>query len=34
MKLLGINSVGLGATDQLLSDILHSSDPGEEMGVQ
>jgi hypothetical protein len=34
MRLLGIISVGFDVTDQLLIEYLHSSNTGEEMGVQ
>jgi hypothetical protein len=34
MKLLGIISVDFEVTDQLLIDLLHLSNSGEEMGVQ
>jgi hypothetical protein len=34
MKVLVIISVGSDVTDQLLIRILHSSDNGDEMGVQ
>jgi hypothetical protein len=34
MKLLGIISMGFDVTDHILITFLHSSDPGEKMGVQ